>query len=142
MEVDPNALITDSPTTLLGVNHIGLSVKNLDSALAFYQSVTGFELVQRESIHNCPTADILFGHPAVAYEIAVLKAPNMLLELTAFKQNADVAPRKMPFQGPGMTHTCYQSRIDQPGRLDRVWRRFGPATDPSAAPDRPGASGR
>ena len=50
MEINPNALITDSPTTLMGINHIGLSVIDLDAALAFYQGVTGFELLRRERI--------------------------------------------------------------------------------------------
>jgi catechol 2,3-dioxygenase-like lactoylglutathione lyase family enzyme len=115
MEIDPNALITDSPTTLMGVNHIGLSVIDLDAALAFYQGVTGFELLRRDRISNSAAADTLFGHSGVEYEIAALKAPNMLFELIAFTHNADAQTRPMPVQGPGMTHTCFQSAANDSG---------------------------
>ena len=66
IEIDPDATIHDSPTTLMGINHIGLSVKDLDRTLAFYQSVSGFELVSRHSVRNNAAADKLFGVEGVA----------------------------------------------------------------------------
>ena len=39
----------------------------------------------------------------------------MLLELTEYSNNADKTIADMPVQGPGMTHTCYQSSIAKPG---------------------------
>lgn len=115
MGIDPNATITDSPTTLMGVNHIGLSVKNLDSTLAFYQGVTGFELIRRETVADNAAADALYGHPGIEYEIAILKAPNMLFEFIEFKHNAKEATQRMPAQGPGMTHTCFQTASNDSG---------------------------
>lgn len=115
MEINPNATITDSPTTLIGINHIGLSVKDLDSVLAFYQGVTGFKLVRRETVRNSTAADTLFGHPGIEYEIAVLMAPNMLFEFIQFKHNTRQSTRRMPAQGPGMTHTCFQTASDNSG---------------------------
>ena len=109
IEIDPNATIADSPTTLMGVNHIGLSVKNLDAMLDFYQGVSGYELVHRETVSNNPAADKLYGVDNIAYEIAVLEAPNMLFELIEFSHNANKPTTRMPVQGPGMTHTCFQS---------------------------------
>ena len=117
--IDPEATIHDSPTTLMGVNHIGLSVKDLDATLAFYQRVTGFELVHRKSISNSETADTLYGIDNVEYEIAVLEAPNMLFEFIEFKHNANKALEVMPVYGPGMTHTCFQSAVG-----DSVYDRF------------------
>ena len=108
-EIDPDATIADSPTTLIGVNHIGLSVKDLDGALAFYQQASGYKVVHRETVSKSAAADKLFGMDGVEYEIAVLEAPNMLFELISFKHNADKTPTRMPVQGPGMTHTCFQS---------------------------------
>ena len=49
-EIDPESTIADSPTTLLGINHIALSVRDLDAALAFYQGVTGYEVIRREAV--------------------------------------------------------------------------------------------
>ncbi|MBT8147908.1 MAG: VOC family protein [Gammaproteobacteria bacterium] len=108
-EIDPDATIHDSPATLLGVNHIGLSVRDLDAVLEFYQSASGFKLISRETVSNSPAADTLFGHENVEFEIAILEAPNMLFELIEFSHNRDIPVSKMPVQGPGMTHTCFQS---------------------------------
>lgn len=113
-EVDKNAMIKNTTTTIMGVNHIGLSVKNLDAMLDFYQKATHFELVSRRTINNSVVADRLYGSEGISAEIAVLKAPNMLLELTEFKANQNVTIRRSPFAGPGITHTCYQSPISDP----------------------------
>ena len=115
IEVDKKATIKDTNTTMKGINHIGLSVANLDKVLAFYQDATGFELIKRETVTGSSTADRLYGRKGIEYEVAILKAPNMLFELTAFKHNHDADITTMPVIGPGMTHTCFQSTIDDPG---------------------------
>ena len=107
-EIDPDSTIANSPTTLLGINHIALSVRDLDAALAFYQGVTGYDIVRRETVSG-PEADVLFGMPGIRYETVVLEAPNMLFELNEFSHNAEKPLTRMPVQGPGMTHTCFQS---------------------------------
>ena len=108
-EIDPDATISDYPAGLLGVNHIGLSVRDLDASLEFYQAASGFKLIRREVVRGSSAADTLFGRDNVEYEIAVLEAPNMLFELIEFSHNRDLPISKMPVQGPGMTHTCFQS---------------------------------
>ena len=122
MEVNPAANVRDTNTTIIGLNHIGLSVKDLDVVLAFYQQATGFELLRREKVARNKDADQLFGHTDIAYEMAVLKAPNMLLELIAFERNKDAEISQMPAKGPGMTHTCYQSPGSKSG-----WDKFANA---------------
>jgi len=108
-EIDVDATISDSSTTLMGVNHIGLSVRDLDASLAFYQEASDFKLIRREVVRINGAADKLFGREGIEYEIAVLEAPNMLFELTEFSHNRDTPISKMPVEGPGMTHTCFQS---------------------------------
>ena len=105
----PSSQISDSPMTIIGFNHIGISVKNLEAILPFYLQATGLEVVKREKISHSKNADLLFGVKGIAYETVTLKAPNMLLELTEFSNQQSSKIRKMPPQGPGMTHTCYQS---------------------------------
>lgn len=119
VEVVEGANIADGTASFMGVNHIGISVADLEASLAFYEKATGFEVVRRETISASPTADALYGAEGVHVDVAILKAPNMLLELRAFARNRDAGERRMPAQGPGMTHTCYQSRSDLPG-----WDRF------------------
>lgn len=109
IEVDKTATYKDSKASIKGIDHIGLSVTNLDEMLAFYQKATNFPLLHRQKIKNSPAADALFAMENVELEIAVLQAPNMRLELMAFSSNIGQKTEKMPFSGPGMTHTCYQS---------------------------------
>lgn len=119
IEVNESATIKDTATTILGINHIGLSVKDLDEVLPFYLEATGFELVRRETISANKDADRLYGHSDVALELAVLKSPTMVFELTEFKHNKQAEIRRAPPQGPGMTHTCFQSPADKP-----AWDKF------------------
>ncbi|MDA7737978.1 VOC family protein [bacterium] len=119
IETDEAAAIKDTSTSFMGINHIGLSVKNLDETLAFYKEATDFELVRRETISKNKDADALYGHDGVAYEIAVLKAPNMLFELIEFKHNEHVLRQRTPVTGSGMTHTCFQSPSTDSG-----WDKF------------------
>ncbi len=108
-QVDPNAKISDSPTTIIGFNHIGLSVQNLPEMVKFYQEATGFEIVKREKVERSINASLLLGMDTLSYETVTFKAPNMLLELTQYSNQQNAQITKMPPQGPGMTHTCYQS---------------------------------
>ena len=119
IEIDKTANINDTSTSFMGINHIGLSVKNLDATLAFYKEATDFELVKWEKVSKNKDADALYGHENIAYEIAVLKAPNMLFELIEFKHNQHASRRRSPVTGSGMTHTCFQSPSTDSG-----WDKF------------------
>ncbi len=119
MNVNPEATLRDTETSVIGVNQIGLSVADIDAALAFYRKATAFELISDEHFVGNEDADRLFGAPGRDCRIAVLKAPNMLLELIEFASNRGVSRERMAAKGPGMTHTCYQSPIEEPG-----WNKF------------------
>jgi len=108
-QVDPKAKISDSQSSIIGFNHIGISVTDLDRMLAFYQDATGFELIKREKISNSLSADLLLDVEGISIETATLKGPNMLLELSQYDNQTDAVISRMLPQGPGMTHTCYQS---------------------------------
>ncbi len=108
-QLKPSPTIIESPTTIIGFNHIGLVVKDLDKMLDFYQRATNFELISREKISGKEAANKLFANDSIRYEVATLKSPNFLLELTQFDNQKDTIIEKMPPYGPGMTHTCYQT---------------------------------
>ena len=108
-QVSPDAKISNTPTSILGFNHIGISVQDLDTVLPFYQKATGFDIVKREKISKSKNAALLYGVSDLSYETVTLKGPNMLLELTQYSNQQDATITKMPPEGPGMTHTCFQS---------------------------------
>ena len=108
-QLAPSPTIKESPTTIIGFNHIGIVVKDLDKMLDFYQQATNFELISREKISNNAATNKLFAHDSISYETARLKSPNFLLELTQFDNQTDTIIEKMPPYGPGMTHTCFQT---------------------------------
>ena len=53
LETLGNARIKDAITTFFGVNPIGLSVKNLDETLAFYQKAINIEVIKRKKSQIC-----------------------------------------------------------------------------------------
>jgi len=110
----PRPSMLDSPTTIIGFNHIGISVMDLDKMIEFYQTASNYEVIRRYDITNNAAANALYDKDSISYETALLKGPNMLLELTEFKEQTDTIISKMPFYGPGMTHTCYQGPADLP----------------------------
>ena len=114
-QLAPSPTIKESPTSIIGFNHIGLAVKDLDKMLSFYQGATNFELISREKIKDNEAANKLFGNDSISYEVVTLKSPNFLLELTQFDNQTDTIIEKMPPFGPGMTHTCYQSATKNSG---------------------------
>lgn len=115
----PRPSMLDSPTSFIGFNHIGITVLDLDKMVEFYQSTTDYEVIKRYKVKDNVAANQLFGQDSVSYETAVLKGPNMLLELTAFENQTDtIVAKRLPYS-PGMTHTCYQGPEDQP-----VYDRF------------------
>ncbi len=108
-QTDPKSSLKDSPTSIIGFNHIGISVSDLDEMVAFYQKATNFEIVKREKVRQHAAVDKLYARKDMAYERVTFKAPNMLLELTEYANQENRTPEIMLPQGPGMTHTCYQS---------------------------------
>jgi len=108
-QLAPSPTIAETPTSIIGYNHIGLVVQDLDKMLDFYQNATNFEVISREKISGNEAANKLFSTDSISYEIATLKCPNFLLELTQFDNQTDTIIEKMPPYGPGMTHTCYQT---------------------------------
>jgi len=107
-EQTETVVIPDS-SAIFAINHIGLTVRNLDEMLDFYRGITGFKVLDQQEISNDPASDRLLGMKNAAYKKVVLQAPNMLFELTEFQPVQDTVIEDMPPEGPGMTHTCFQS---------------------------------
>ncbi len=103
-----------SKPKILGINHIGATVKNLDKSVEFYEKVFGLKKVD-SIIYKKSFKKYAF----VNRKLAILSGPNANIHLTEFDQkgleNID------PIVGPGITHICYQVPSTKP-----VYSNFKP----------------
>lgn len=113
-EATGEIVIPDS-SAIFAINHIGLTVRDLDRMVNFYQQVCGFKVLSQQQIGSDMASAKLLGIKNVSFKKVVLQAPNMLFELTEFQPLRDSVIENMPPEGPGMTHTCFQSPSWDPG---------------------------
>lgn len=78
------------------LDHVGIAVHNLDSALEEYSRNFGFTLDSREIIAS------------QRVEVAFIRLPNTLVELLAPQDEASPLSKFLAKRGPGMHHLCYQ----------------------------------
>lgn len=107
------------------VDHIGIAVADLDSAIALYASTAGTSVTHREKL------------PDRGVELAFLNTGGTRLELLApLKDDAPIA-RFLIKHGPGLHHVCY--KVDniraEMARMESLGAKLIDTTP------RPGASG-
>jgi catechol 2,3-dioxygenase-like lactoylglutathione lyase family enzyme len=93
---------------IVGIHHIGVSVQNLDSAAAFYEKAFGFEEIVRFPLRDDPAGRAMLQLPAISGSLAMLRAPNMIVEAFEFS-GAMRRPYDRPVNEPGITHFCLQT---------------------------------
>lgn len=94
---------------------VGVSVKNLDRAVAFYLNAAGFKEDARVRIENDGAIQELFGIKNSGYTSSILQAKTTGLEIIQFESpSPDSDQLRMPVIGPGITHVCYQSPSTDP----------------------------
>jgi catechol 2,3-dioxygenase-like lactoylglutathione lyase family enzyme len=114
-----NPTSTNSTSTVKGINRISLNVNDLSRSVAFYKQAIGVESHQEWAIKKRLKIEKMSGIKHAPRQVALLKAPNGQIELIQFGkvQNTPLpitsgsAISKMPVQGPGFTHICYQSAM-------------------------------
>lgn len=73
---------------VIGVNHTGITVSDLERSLVFWRDVLGFELSHR--VHQTgELASEITGVPGAEISLAVLKAPGHKIELLEYHAPAD-----------------------------------------------------
>ena len=91
-----------------GLNHVGISVSDLDRSVEFYRRVLGMELVIETGFEGQSYAQIL-ALTGPNGRVAALKASTFELELFEF---ASPQPRAMPVDRPvcdhGISHFCVE----------------------------------
>lgn len=97
-----------------GMNHVGVSVSNMDRALSFYQQLLGMELMVRRTFGDEKTPErekyrAILGLEDAHGEVALLRRDGMAIELFAFDTPvAKLGDPRRPVCDHGITHFCLQ----------------------------------
>ncbi len=100
---------TFAQSTVKGIAHVSLSVRNLDRSVSFYTKTTGLKVGSRTTVKTSVAVEKASGFKHTARKVAMLQSPNAHLELIEFDGAAKQPVCPMPIPGPGITHVCYQS---------------------------------
>lgn len=103
--------MTDSVTSLtpglLGLDHVGLAVPDLDQALAWHVDVLGLRLLHREENAEQDVVEAMVG----PFDAA---ARATLVQLVAPRSPDSVVARFLQRSGPGLHHLAYRvADVDQ-----------------------------
>jgi catechol 2,3-dioxygenase-like lactoylglutathione lyase family enzyme len=112
METQEQAVAAQpSSSWLRGVNHVGVTVVNLDDALAFYRDVFGLEPALVTEAGGPPIAE-MFQVPGADFKVAFLPIGNTVWELVQYKTpGAKTKPRHDEIGG---MHACLEvSNMDE-----------------------------
>jgi catechol 2,3-dioxygenase-like lactoylglutathione lyase family enzyme len=106
------------------IDHTGLTVTDLDAAIAFLTEI-GMELMWRGGVEG-PLVGRIIGLEGAASEVAMLEAPGgTRIELSAFKAPLPEGDHPhLPVNVPGMRHLCF-AVDDLRGTLSRLEEMHG-----------------
>jgi catechol 2,3-dioxygenase-like lactoylglutathione lyase family enzyme len=98
---------------ILGLNHIGLSVENLESAVKFYTEVMGMDIDYRAYHEGRAISDVV-GVVDAVIDICVVKKGNCAIELIEYNKRRPVPEYYKPQNEPGLVHISFEvSNVDE-----------------------------
>ena len=101
-----------APTAVTGVHHVGMSVADVEAALAFWRAFLGAEPRWRTRLDR-PYLGRVVGYPGVQIEAAFLDLPGgIVLELLEYQVEGKT-PNPGATANPGNVHLCL--RVDDVG---------------------------
>lgn len=112
MTDQPGQATPSNPSSVKGINHIGLCVSDLKASIAFYTEAASIEVDHSKRLGNS-AAEKASGFNNDPVDRATLKGPNGYLELSQYDASLAGPAEEIPVQGPGVTHVCYQSPTTQ-----------------------------
>ena len=93
-------------TTLVGVHHIGITVANLETALAFWEKFLG-RPARWTTILDRPYLSRVVGYPGVSIKAAFVDLPGgEVIELLDYHRVKDRAANPEATANPGNVHLC------------------------------------
>ena len=91
-----------------GINHIGISVSNLDRSIKFYKDLLGMEVAVRR-VFEGEQYERLLALPGTRGTVALLKSRNAQIELFEFTHPAPKpGDPDRPVCDHGITHICVE----------------------------------
>lgn len=112
-EARTDALYKPGNSSIIGVNHVAMTVKDLDAASAFYTGAFGLEKMgERKSVS--PALRTATGDAGTAASVQQLQGPNSFLRLMAFEGGEHADDSALQPQGPGITHVCFIASKNKP----------------------------
>lgn len=99
-------------STVKGINHVSVSVTDLDRSVQFYKNTIELNELSKTSISSAVAVEQAAGFKHVNRKVAILNSANAHIELNQFEGNKQ--PCTMPIPGPGITHVCFQSPAANP----------------------------
>lgn len=99
---------------IVGLNHVGMSVANLDRAIGFYQDLLGMDLVVRKPFGDEKSSGYekyraILGLEDAHGEVALLRRTHLQIELFEFHSpRPKPSDLKRPVCDHGITHFCLQ----------------------------------
>ena len=91
---------------IIGVNHVGISVGNLEKSVGFYMKSAGLKTLTDEQAID-PTFSMVTKED-LSGRMRILKGPNTYIRIMEFDQKDSGGSEKLlEPQGPGATHICY-----------------------------------
>jgi catechol 2,3-dioxygenase-like lactoylglutathione lyase family enzyme len=93
---------------IVGINHVGMSVSDLDASIAFYRSVLGMEVIVQDAFGGTPYEDIMKLAGACG-RAALLRGAKFQIEMFEFARPKPPAPDlARPVCDVGITHFCIE----------------------------------
>jgi len=95
------------------MNHVGLSVENLEKSVEFYTEVLGMEVDYHAHHEGKPISDVV-GLEHAVLEICMVKKGEARLELIEYKDREPKPGRYKPQNEPGLIHISFAvSSVDE-----------------------------
>lgn len=107
---DSGEPIDRSKTVVRGVNYVGVTVTDLDRAMALYSSAADLSAVEDGVVSNSEFFDAATGRKGTTAKTRLMKSVNAQVMFMEFDDRSDAssATAAVPVNGPGIAHVCYQ----------------------------------
>lgn len=102
-----DSTVRTGPALVTGVNHVGLTVTDLERSIAFYTEVFECDVVMRQEKQGGYLAEIV-GYPDADVKMAHLRLPGSESRLELFEYRSPrSAPRVLEPRNVGNAHICF-----------------------------------